>query len=178
MEKFIVCNYESLGKFKERLLKTKIDHFILDEAHGLKNIYAGKTRVMSEIIENFPNARVTLLSGTPIKNRVDDAFSYLRLTHHELGRNHKQFLQEYTIRANNRGGERVTGGKNLNDLHLKLMNLMIRETQANCLDVPEKMYIRYTFKIDDYRDEYNKIIRESYSIKYQWQHKFFKHSCC
>jgi SNF2 family DNA or RNA helicase len=106
-----------------------------------------------------------MLSGTPIKNRVNDIFAYFKLIGHELGKSHKAFLDEYTTRVSSRGGDRVNGGRNLQDLSLKMSNLMSIKTQAECLDLPEKTFISYKFEMDDYRDEYNKIIEELSQLK-------------
>jgi len=49
MERFIICNYDVVGKFKERILRSKIDHFILDEAHLLKNHTTGRAKQIFDI---------------------------------------------------------------------------------------------------------------------------------
>jgi SWI/SNF-related matrix-associated actin-dependent regulator 1 of chromatin subfamily A len=106
-----------------------------------------------------------MLSGTPVKNRVNDVFAYLKIIGHELGKSHKAFLDEYTTRVSSRGGDRVNGGRNLNDLYIKLSNFMIRKTKEECLDLPGKIFMSYRFEMDDYRDEYNKIIEELSQLK-------------
>lgn len=159
-ERFVIVNYDIVGNFEKEICCSDVGHFIFDEAHNLKNHLSQRTKRVKAILERFPHARITFLSGTPIKNRVNDVFSYLKLIGHELGANHKKFLDEYTIKANGRGGERVTGGKNLQDLHIKLSNFMIRRTKEECLDLPDKIYLSYRYEMEDYRPEYNKVIEE------------------
>lgn len=160
MERFVICNYDIVDKFEEIIASSEVGHFIFDEAHYLKNHLTGRTKAVSSLVEKFPDAKITFLSGTPIANRVNDIFSYLKLVGHELGHNHKKFLDEYTIQTKNRSVDRVTGGKNLQDLHLKLANFMIRKTKEECLDLPDKVYLSYRYELDDYKAEYNKIIDE------------------
>jgi len=164
-ERFVIINYDIVTKFESHLTSMKVDHFILDEAHNLKGINTNRVKNVLRVLSQFKDAKVTFLSGTPIKNRVDDVFSYLKLSGHELGSNHKKFLSEFTISANGRGGERVTGGRNLKDLNLKLSNFMIRKTKEDCLDLPDKVFLSYRFELEDYREEYDKIIKALSEMK-------------
>jgi SNF2 family DNA or RNA helicase len=159
-ERFVIINYDMLPNFEKELCKLPVGHFILDEAHYLKNHNSARYKNLKKVIDQHTDPRITFLSGTPITNRVNDVFAYLKLIGHELGQSHKKFLDEYTIKTTNRGGERVTGGRNLQDLHIKLSNFMIRKTKEECLDLPGKIFMSYRFEMDDYRDEYNKIIEE------------------
>jgi hypothetical protein len=159
-ERFVIVNYDIISKFEEYICAKDVGHFILDEVHFCKNTNSSRSKNVRRILDKFPNARKTLLSGSPIKNRVDDVFNYLRMTGHELGLNHKKFLEQFTLRTSGRGGERVTGGKNLDDLHIKLSNFMLRKTKEQCLDLPGKIYLSYKFELDDYKNDYDKIIKE------------------
>lgn len=158
-ERFVVINYDILGKYMEELLTRDIGHIIIDECHRAKNKGTSIFKNLSKIAEHFPEARISLLSGTPVKNRVDDVFAYLKLTGHKLGNNYKKFMEEYTIRSVGRFSK-VKGGRNLQDLYVKLSNFMIRKTQAECLDLPEKIYMSYRYELDDYRTDYDKVIEE------------------
>lgn len=159
-ERFIILNYDIIDKFANELLSKDIGHFIFDEAHNLKNHLSNRSKNVNKLVHAYSNARITFLSGSPIKNRVNDIFSYLKMTGHELGHSHKKFLDQFTIVSGGRGGDRVMGGKNLQDLHVKLSNFMIRRTKQECLDLPEKIFLQYKFELDDYREDYNKIIEE------------------
>jgi len=159
-ERFIILNYDIVDKFGPELVTKDIGHFIFDEAHNLKNHLSARSKNVTKLLEMYPNARITFLSGTPVKNRVNDIFSYLKMIKHELGSSHKKFLDQFTITSASRGGDRVTGGKNLAELHTKLSNFMIRRTKEECLNLPDKIFLNYKFELDDYRDDYNKVIEE------------------
>lgn len=169
IERFIIINYDIIAKYGPEIVNYEVDHFILDEAHYIKSHLSQRAKLVNKLISHSPNARITFLSGTPITNRVNDIFSYLKLTGHELGHSHKRFLDQFTIRSNSRGGERVTGGKNLDDLRLKLSNFMIRKSKDDCLDLPEKVFLSYTYELDDYRDEYVRVVEELKASKEKTQ---------
>lgn len=159
-ERFVIVNYDIIGQVEKLLASGDIGHFIFDESHYLKNHNSLRFKAVKKLVDQFPNARITFLSGTPVSNRVNDVFAYLKLVGHELGLSQKKFNDEYTISTSGRGGERVTGGKNLQDLNMKLANFMIRKTKEECLDLPGKIFLSYRFELDDYREEYEKVIEE------------------
>lgn len=164
-ERFVIVNYDIAGKMIKEITNGYIGHFIFDEAHLLKNHNSLRYKNVKKIVDMYPDAYITFLSGTPVKNRVNDVFGYLKMIGHELGQSYKKFTDEYTIKVNARGGEKVTGGKNLQDLFIKLSNFMIRKTKEECLDLPDKIFLNYRYEMDDYREEYNKIIEELSQIK-------------
>jgi len=159
-ERFIIVNYDIIGNYEKYFATKNVRHIIFDESHYLKNHNSLRYKAVKKIVDLFPEARITFLSGTPVANRVNDIFAYLKLINHELGHSHKKFISEFTVTTSGRGGERVTGGKNLQDLNIKLANFMIRKTKEECLDLPGKIFLSYRFELDDYRDEYDKIIEE------------------
>ena len=166
LERFVIINYDILGNNIENIVRGgPIDHFILDESHFLKNVSSIRFKATKKLIAMFPHARVTFLSGTPVKNRVDDVFAYMKLIGHPLGENYKRFIEEYTIKTTIRGHNKVTGGKNLNELYVKMSNFMIRKLKEDCLDLPEKIYFNYKYSLDDYRDQYDKVIKELSEMK-------------
>jgi SNF2 family DNA or RNA helicase len=160
IEKYIIINYDILGSYSEYIIKKNPDFIIFDEAHNLKSTHSLRFKNVNNIIKNLPEANIAFLSGTPVKNRVNDVFAYLKLISHPLGENYSRFQREYLTTTNGRGGGRITGAKNLQDLYVKMSNFMIRKTKEECLDLPEKNYIHYNFLMDDYRDEYIKIVKE------------------
>lgn len=158
-ERFVIVNYDVTEKFFTELSSAPIGHFIFDEATYLKNKGSLRFKSIQKLVAMFPEAHITMLSGTPVKNRVDDVFSYLKLIGHELGANYKKFMDEYTVKTVGRFSK-VTGGKNLQDLYVKLSNFMVRKTKKECLDLPEKIYLSYTYQLDDYRADYDKVVEE------------------
>lgn len=159
-ERFVIINFDILAKFKDYLLSDDIGHFIIDECHRIKNRFSDRSKVINDITSAYPDAKITLLSGTPIPNRFNDLFNYFKIANHPLGESYKKFTDEYTIKTASRGGEKVTGAKNIQDLKTKMLNFMLVKKMDDCFDMPEDVVSRYTFDFDDYRDEYNAIIEE------------------
>lgn len=166
-EKFVVLNFEQVGKNLKYLLSSDINHIIIDESHFLKNLKSARAKAVLELIKNSPQARVTMLTGTPIVNRVTDFFAYLKISGHPLGSNFELFMKKYCLRSQGDTGK-VIGTKNEDELRGLVSNLMIRRKTESCLDLPEININKYFFEFDDidnhYFEEMNKLreLREEY----------------
>jgi SWI/SNF-related matrix-associated actin-dependent regulator 1 of chromatin subfamily A len=158
-EKFVIINYDIVSKYKELLTSKHFDCIIFDECHYLKGNTL-RTKACIELVRHHKDAKVILLSGTPIKNRINDIFNYLKLSEHNLGKNHAKFLRDYTIFSKGRMGLRVTGGKNLDLLYKHLSNFILRKTKEECLDLPDKIVTKYYFKLEEYMAEYEAAMEE------------------
>lgn len=164
-ERFVVVNYESIPKHMDHLLKFNVGHIIIDECQKIKNQKTRNYKSVNKLVKAFPKARVTLLSGTPITNRVNDIFSYFKLCGHPLGSNYSYFLRQYTISQNGRNGAKVIGAKNVDELRLKISNFMIRKRTEECIDLPKLLIKKYYFEMGDIKGEYEEHIRELYQHK-------------
>ena len=73
----IVCvNYEICGRFLPYLKSAGFDTIVLDESHYIKNAKTKRTDLLLRIKDDF-EYRI-LLSGTPIKNRVEEFVSQMQ----------------------------------------------------------------------------------------------------
>lgn len=67
----LVCvNYETLERFLPLVKDAGLDTIILDESHYIKNPTAKRTKLLLDSSDSFEHR--LLLSGTPIKNRVEE----------------------------------------------------------------------------------------------------------
>ncbi len=155
-ERFIVINYEQIGNFMEYLTKAKVGHIICDEIHLCRNSKTKKFKMVSELSNRLGNPRITMLSGTPIVNRVNDLFAYLKLGDHFLGQNYSRFDEKYVRRKNGK----ITSAKNIQDLKFKLSNCMVRLRSEDCLDLPPINITKYYFKMDDLPEGYSEQLAE------------------
>jgi SNF2 family DNA or RNA helicase len=151
-ERFVVLNYEMVGKHMDYLLRDRIDHIILDECHMLKNMGSNRSKSVRKLIEDASNPRVTMLTGTPVTNRIDDMFNYLRMAGHPLGQNFAKFKERYTLTNGTRG--KITGAHNLPELKSRVSNLMIRLRSEDCLDLPPMVMKNCYFEFEDLSKEY------------------------
>lgn len=156
-ERFVIVNYEMVDRYKDELSKRKFDHIVIDECHKIKNVKSQRYKAIRNLVAKHPEAKITLASGTPIGNRADDLFAYLRLVNHPLGENESYYKKRY-LEFGPRG--KVVGTRNADELRVRTSNFILRRTQDECLDLPEKIIGRYYFKLDEYRDEYDRILEE------------------
>lgn len=165
-ERFIIINYDILDKFYDKLMKRDIGHLISDECHYVKNTKTKRFKSLKRIVIS-KKPKVSLLTGTPIKNKVIDLFAYLKLVSHPMGKNYQQFVENYTFYYDNSWGMHIVKGKNLRELSAKLSNFIIRKTKDECLDLPEKIITKYHFELEDYLDEYNACLEEAVKKKHK-----------
>lgn len=153
-ERFVVLNFEQVEKNLDYLLSDEVSHIICDEAHAYKNLQSRRSKALTTLIENANEPRLTFLSGTPITNRVNDLYSYLKLAKHPLGMKPKKYFEEtYTISVGARGGK-IIGSKNLDDLRGKISNIMIRLRSDQCLDLPPMLITNYYFEANELSSQY------------------------
>ncbi len=92
--KVVIINYEMLLEiaFME-ILFAKFKNIIADEAHYLKNIQATRTKAFHQYVQDFKPHRLILLTGTPIKNRVDEFYSlFLLCSYNQRGTSGKSIV--------------------------------------------------------------------------------------
>lgn len=160
-ERFVIVNYDIVEKFMPYLLSTEAGHIIIDECHKIKEVSTKRYKSVEKLIHSQPNARVTMMTGTPIANRPNDVFALFRLANLPLGQNQAAFLREFTKSKVNRGKIQVTGGLGMDKLNVALSNFMIRKTKKECLkDMPALTITKHIIRDEEYKDEYNRIIEE------------------
>lgn len=160
-EAFVIVNYEMIDKFWDDITGDEVGHIIIDEVHYAKNPRTRRFKNVQRLIDQFPKARVTLLTGTPVTNRIIDLYAYLKLCKHPLGViSEKDFIGMYAI---GKIRSKITGVKNVGDLRLKISNFIVRKKSDECLDLPELRISKYYFDLDDYRKEYDEAMEEIYN---------------
>jgi SNF2 family DNA or RNA helicase len=160
IERFVVVNFETIEKHFNTITADSCEHIIIDECHYIKNHKSGRYKNVERLVKKYPNARVTLLSGTPFTNRINDMFAYLKLCGHPLGRDYKAFLDRYTDYSQGSRGMKIRGSKNIDELKLRISNFMIRKKTEECIDLPPLLINNYYFSLDDddFRKQYDEIL--------------------
>lgn len=161
-ERFVICNYDAAEKYLRYLITNGdrvTDHIIIDECQAVKSQHSNRNHVVSELIKGLPNARITLMSGTYIMNRVDDAFAYLRLVGNPLGEKKSEFDRRFLVKTGSYN--KVVGAKDSDILSACMSNFSIRVLFSDCSDMPPKQHIQLHFPIGEWRDEYNKAIKRA-----------------
>ncbi len=144
--RWIVLNYDILGKHAERLHGVNWSGVILDEAHFIRNA-SQRTNHCLKLLGVQAEARapvlgpdfVFLLTGTPMTNRPKDLFNLLRCVGHPSARSFLSYAKRYCDAYRNDYGWVTTGASNLDELNLLLKEVSIRRKKEDVLDLPPKI---------------------------------------
>lgn len=164
-EQFSMINYEMVGKRMEDLCKRPIHHIIIDECHYIKSTKSARFQNVRELIKRNPKARVSLLSGTPITNRVTDLFAYLKLSGNRLGSNKANFINQFARKR----GSKIIGVKNEDRLYGLLSNFMIRILSSECLDLPDIRIKKHVIDLEKFDSEYDQLIEELFEADQEYK---------
>lgn len=133
----MVVTWNQLVQRGEALEAWGLKCIIADEAHKAKEPTTSWTKALAALAETVPH--LLLLTGTPVKNRVIELWSLLRMLDPDSYGNKSEFGREYTNVETVRigGGKTATkyeGGKNLDALQQRLRCIMVRRLKEDVLD--------------------------------------------
>jgi SNF2 family DNA or RNA helicase len=160
MEKFVLVNYDVLGKYLTKWKENEFGHIIFGECHKIKNSDTSRYKLCQSLVDKNPHAKITLETGTPVANRVNDLFAYLQISGHRLGRDYSEFA--FWFLTVDRGGA-IRGVKNAELLNTCLSNWWSRVLTAECFDLPKEQHEKISFEIGDYQEEYDRVMEEIYN---------------
>jgi len=183
---FVIINYDIIKNFHDaknkeesKILMSKFDLVIIDEAHYIKNAQAQRTKLINDIVKNVE--RLWLLTGTPMTSRPIDYFNLLSLVDSPSARNWMAYVIRYCagyqFKVGNRKVWNVMGSSNLEELRDRTSPTILRRLKENVLDLPEKIitpvYLRLKSKeyenvMGEYYDWYDKNPEESKSLTVQF----------
>jgi SWI/SNF-related matrix-associated actin-dependent regulator of chromatin subfamily A-like protein 1 len=144
--RWIIVNYDILGKHAGRLHGINWSGVILDEAHFIRNA-SQRTNYCLKLLGVQAEAQapvlgpdfVFLLTGTPMTNRPKDLFNLLRCVGHPSARSFLSYAKRYCDAYRNDYGWVTTGASNLDELNLLLKEVSIRRKKEDVLDLPPKI---------------------------------------
>lgn len=149
---YVIISYDLVQK-AEHLFEWA-DMVVLDEAPAIKSMKAKRTQFIHKAIYENSLKRVHLLTGTPLKNRVQEFYSLLALCFYNPDIAGTQFLdlypseidfadqfsyrEEYTMEINNRFITilKWTGLRNVDELKTYLEDKYIRIKSSDVLNLP------------------------------------------
>jgi SWI/SNF-related matrix-associated actin-dependent regulator 1 of chromatin subfamily A len=161
-----VISYERLHAHRTALTAQTWECLILDEAHYVKNQRARRTRmILGEAAwgakpkpgrqgeAGLPGLadraeRVWLLTGTPVANRPLDLFALLRALRHPLGDDQLAFGLKYCNAHQTVHGWDMRGASNVEDLRDRLLDVLLRRTKDEVLDLPPKLRTYMPVEVD------------------------------
>lgn len=181
--KFTIINYDILKNFhtikekgreyedwelRREIIEENFDLVIADEAHYLKNPKSIRGKTLQDIISVVDINKVWLLTGTPIANRPMDFFNLLKLIKSPISNNWVFFAKRYCdgkrIKKKTKTGKLRTiwltnGASNLEELHEKTKNYILRRKKEEVLDLPDKIITPYYLELEN-RVQYDNVFEE------------------
>jgi SWI/SNF-related matrix-associated actin-dependent regulator 1 of chromatin subfamily A len=142
--RWVIANYDILGRHVEAIGAVPWAGLVFDEAHYLKNHTSARSKLAREIASRAAaGARkeppVYLLTGTPLTNRPRDLFVLLQLVGHPLGRSFLSFAKRYCAAEKTQYGWKTDGASNLEELTVQLHGTMLRRAKEEVLSLPPKL---------------------------------------
>jgi len=144
--RWVIINYDILGKHADSLHAIDWSGIILDEAHFIKNA-SKRTNHCLKLLGVQADAHapvlgptyVFLLTGTPMTNRPKDLFNLLRCVGHPAARSFLSFAKRFCEAYRNDFGWVTTGASNLDELNLLMKETSLRRMKDEVLDLPPKV---------------------------------------
>ena len=144
---FKIINYELIRHDDDELFKLRFDLVILDEAQRIKN-WRTKT---AQMVKQLRSRYAFVLTGTPLENRIDELYSIFQfLDPRILGPLWHFNDRFYQLEKTPRGGYKVLGYQNLDELRALIAPYSLRRTRAEVLkDLPERVDNNYFVEMTD-----------------------------
>jgi len=164
--KYVIINYDILKNFhslprdsdkKTKLLDSKFDLVIIDEAHYVSNGKAQRTKLVNNLTNKI--SRLWLLSGTPMTSRPMNYYNLLKLVGSRVANNWISYVRRYCDGKQIFRGYRkiwlTFGATNLEELRDKTNDKVLRRLKEDVLDLPDKIItpIYMELKSKEYEDE-------------------------
>lgn len=147
----------------ERILKSGRCMLVIDESVRIKEGSAART---NNALKLAPLAVCRfIMSGAPVTQGVEDLFTQLNFLHQDvMGYSSFYTFRDHFCVMGGFEGKEVTGYRNMEEFTDRLALHAIRETKSNCLDLPEKIYVRKEVDLtDEQKKHYATMKKEAYA---------------
>jgi len=170
----LIMNVEALStdkgiKFAEKFLSCHETLMAIDESTTIKNPAAKRTKNILSLAQNTKYRRI--MTGSPVTKNPLDLFSqcYFLDPFHLDHDSYYSFRMRYAImKTANISGRKiqlVNGFKNLGELSDKLQPFSYRVLKEDCLDLPDKIFIKRQIKLSpDQLKLYEQMKQEALAI--------------
>ena len=160
--------------FCQRLIKEREVLCVIDESHAIKEPKAARTKAILKLRRDCKYRRV--MTGTPVANSPLDVFTQMFFLDPEmLGyKSYYAFRARFAIlepirqmgggilKHHGRVVETIVGYQDVDKLQELLEPHSSRLTKAECLDLPDKIYVRHPFVIsDEQRRMYKQLVDDT-----------------
>ena len=134
-----IINWEILAYWTTWLDGIDPKVIVGDEVQAIGNMTSQRTKAFRKLSTPI-HRNLIAMSGTPITSKPLQFFPILNLLDPVEFKDFRKYQYRYCALKKTPFGEDSTGASNLEELHLKLRNLMIRRTKADVMkELPDKV---------------------------------------
>jgi SNF2 family DNA or RNA helicase len=158
----LIMNVEALSttkgtEFAASFLRTHNALMGIDESTTIKNSSAKRTKNILELSKFAKYRRI--MTGSPVTKNPLDLYSQCEflspwlLNFQSFYAFRNRYAEMKTINARGRSIQVVNYFKNLGELSEKLKNFSYRVLKEDCLDLPDKIYVKRTVELTEEQDK-------------------------
>lgn len=175
-EDILVMHYDTLinDLVKAKLCGMPFDFWIVDEAHTMRNVESQRSQAVYELFNAMHPAYLNLLTGTPVSNSPENAYSLLRFLAPNLLPSNAKFRSHFCnyilIKPKKNSHKRIPilskeePYKKLDQLQVMMELCSFRRTQDDVEDFPPTMITLKEIEMDaDQKKLYDGIADTTYA---------------
>jgi len=170
----LIMNVEALStnkglKFAQKFLLSHKTMMVIDESTTIKNPKALRTKHILQLADQSQYRRI--LTGAPVTKNPLDLFTqcYFLDPYHLDHQSYYSFRTRYAIMKTayiaGRSIQLVAGFKHLDELSEKLKSFSYRVLKEDCLDLPDKIYMKRIIELTPEQNKYmNKCAKKLWQL--------------
>ncbi|MDG1189919.1 MAG: DEAD/DEAH box helicase, partial [Flavobacteriales bacterium] len=147
-----ICSYHFARNKAEYLQLVSWDLIVIDEAHYLRNVYRGSSKIANEIREAILPYKKILLTATPLHNRIEELYGLVSFIDDSIFGDIKSFRRQFL---------RAEGGIDFDDLRTRIQQVChrtLRRQVSEYINYKQRIPITETFTPSDKEQElYEKV---------------------
>lgn len=128
-----ICSYHFARNKADYLQLVSWDLIVIDEAHYLRNVYRGSSKIATEIRQAILPYKKILLTATPLHNRIEELYGLVSFIDDSIFGDLKSFRRQFL---------RTEGGIDFDDLKLRIQQVCHRTLRRQVTE-----YINYKQRI-------------------------------
>lgn len=155
---FVIINYDGVAVVQKEIISGGFDLIIVDEATGYKTAQTKRWKVLSAILRATPNAWLWLMTGTPAAQGPEDAYGLAKLVNPTgVPRTFGAFEDSVMIKVSKFRWEPRPESRQI--VH-RALQPAIRFTKADCLDLPDMVYVKREVELTKQQKVYYERLRK------------------
>lgn len=131
-EAIVICSYQFAKKQIEHIKRVQWDLVVVDEAHKLRNVYKGNSKISTAIKEGIAPYKKLLLTATPLQNDIKELYGLISVIDDNYFGNLKGFTNQYSKVA-------LRGDDAYKDLRARIAPIIHRTLRSQVQE-----YVKYT----------------------------------